>query len=257
MRRTSARIQASVRGPALCVVAAGAVALLSGCGDLTDQGENVVNGKQLFVARCGACHVLQRAGTQGVTGPNLDQAFTRARADGFGQSTFEGIVHRQIQIPAKNPQVDPKTGKELPLMPPNIVKGDDAEDVAAYVAQAAGKSGEDTGQLAAVGAATAKGTARAENGKLEIPADPGGALAYVFANAEAPPGALEVDSPNESSVDHNIAVEGGGVSEAGPVVNNGGVSTINVNVQAGEYQFFCTVPGHRAAGMEGTLTVKR
>jgi plastocyanin len=246
--------RSSVRGPALCVVAAGAVALLSACG-VTDQGENVVNGKQLFVARCGSCHVLERAATKGVTGPNLDQAFQRARADGFGESTFEGIVHRQIQVPAKNPQVDPKTGKVLPLMPANLVKGDDAEDVAAYVAQAAAKSGKDTGQLAQVGAATAEGTATAENGVLEIPADPGGALAYTFADAEAPPGQLEINSPNDSSVDHNIALEGNGVNEAGPVVRDGDVSTINVNVQQGEYQFFCTVTGHRAAGMEGTLTV--
>jgi plastocyanin len=232
------------------------MALLSACG-VTDQGENVVNGKQLFVERCGSCHVLQRAGTKGVTGPNLDQAFQRARADGFGESTFEGIVHRQIQIPAKNPQFDPETGERLPEMPANLVTGDDAEDVAAYVAQAAAKRGEDSGQLAQVGAATAEGTAQAENGVLEIPADPGGALAYTFADAEAPPGALEINSPNESSVDHNIALEGGGVNEVGPVVNNGGVSTINVNVQPGEYQFFCTVTGHRAAGMEGTLTVAR
>jgi uncharacterized cupredoxin-like copper-binding protein len=57
-------------------------------------------------------------------------------------------------------------------------------------------------------------------------------------------------------VDHNIALEGSGVNEVGPVVNNGGVSTINVDVRAGEYQFFCSVPGHREAGMEGTLTVE-
>src|SRR3954454_6981493 len=123
-----------VRGMALGAVAAGGVALLSGCGGLTDQGDDVVNGKQLFVAKCGACHVLGRAGTKGVTGPNLDQAFTRAREDGFGQSTFKGVVHRQIQQPARGPQVDPATGKTLPLMPANLVSGDDAEDVAAYVA---------------------------------------------------------------------------------------------------------------------------
>ena len=249
--------RSSVRGWALCAVAAGAVALLSGCGGITDQGDNVVNGKQLFVARCGSCHVLQRAGTKGVTGPNLDQAFARARADGFGESTFEGIVHKQIQIPAKNPQVDPKTGKVLPEMPANLVTGDDAEDVAAYVAQAVARRGEDTGQLAQVGAATAEGTAEAENGVLEIPADPGGALAYTFADAVAQPGALDVRSPNESSVPHNIALEGQGVNEVGEVVQNGGVSEISADVVQGEYQFFCTVTGHRAAGMEGTLNVER
>ncbi len=246
----------SVRGMALSAVAAGAVALLSGCG-LTDTGDNVVNGKQLFVARCGSCHVLERAGTKGVTGPSLDAAFARARGDGFGQSTFEGIVHRQIQQPARSPQVDPASGKVLPLMPAGLVKGDDAEDVAAYVASAAAKPGKDTGALAQVGATEAEGTAKAKNGTIEIPADPGGSLAYTFADAEAPPGSLEIDSPNESSVDHNIALEGNGVNEVGPVVADGGVSKINVDVEPGEYTFFCTVTGHRAAGMEGKLTVAR
>jgi plastocyanin len=241
---------------ALGAVAAGVIALLSGCG-VTDQGDNVVNGKQLFVAQCGSCHVLARAGTTGVTGPNLDEAFQQARKDGFGESTFQGMVHRQIEIPARNPQIDPATGKVLPLMPANLVTGDDAEDVAAYVAQAVAKGGEDTGQLAQVGAAQAEGTAEAENGELEIPADPGGALAYVFADAVAQPGPLRITSPNESSVPHNIALEGQGVNEVGEVVQNGGVSEISADVVQGEYQFYCSVTGHRAAGMEGTLTVER
>ena len=171
----------TVRGLALGVAAAGAMALLSGCGGLTKQGENTVNGKQLFVAKCGSCHVLNRAGTKGVTGPNLDAAFERARQDGFKDSTFEGMIHRQIGQPARNPQVDPVTGKTLPLMPANLVKGEDAADVAAYVASAVGKGGKDAGALAQVGAAQAKGTAKAKGGKLQIPADPGGALAYTFA----------------------------------------------------------------------------
>lgn len=248
-------VRRTVRGWALGASAIGVMALFAGCGGVTDRGDNVVNGKQLFVAECGSCHILNRAGTKGTTGPNLDQAFARAREDGFGDSTFEGIVHRQIGQPARRPQVDPETGKTA-SMPANLVTGDDARDVAAYVASAVAKGGKDQGALASIGAAEAKGTAKAKGGTLEIPADPGGALAYVFANAEAPPGQLKIDSPNESSVDHNIALEGGGVNEVGPVVKNGGVSTINVDVQTGEYAFFCTVTGHRAAGMEGTLTVK-
>src|SRR3954471_13075910 len=128
-----------VRGMALGAVAAGAIALLSGCGGLTDQGDDVVNGKQLFVAKCGSCHVLGRAGTKGVTGPNLDQAFARSREDGFGESTFKGVVHRQILQPNKFAQVDPATGKTLPLMPAKIVTGEDAKDIAAYVASAVSK----------------------------------------------------------------------------------------------------------------------
>src|SRR5688500_3747001 len=115
---------------ALGACAIGAAALFAGCGGLTDRGDNVVNGKQLFVSKCGSCHILNRAGTKGVTGPNLDQAFARARQDGLGSTTFQGIVHRQIEQPARRPQVDPATNKELPLMPANLVKGEDARDVA-------------------------------------------------------------------------------------------------------------------------------
>jgi plastocyanin len=140
-------------------------------------------------------------------------------------------------------------------MPAKLVTGDDAEDVAAYVASAAGKPGEDTGALAEVGGGP-EGTAEAENGVLEIPASETGALYYVFADATAPAGQLKIESPNDSSVDHDIAIEGNGVDEKGEVVSNGGVSEIDVDLEPGEYTFYCSVEGHRQGGMEGTLTVE-
>jgi mono/diheme cytochrome c family protein len=225
----------------------------AGC-NLADSGTNLVNGKEQFVAKCAACHVLERAGATGVVGPNLDEAFQRARKDGFGESTFEGLVHAQILHPAKNPQRDPDSNRTT-IMPANLVTGEDAEDVAAYVASAAGKPGEDTGALAEVGGGP-EGTAEAENGTLEIPASPSGALYFVFADATAPAGQLKIESPNESSVDHNIALEGGGVNEEGPVVKDGAVSDIDVDLEPGEYVFYCSVEGHREGGMEGTLTVE-
>ena len=232
-------------------VAAGA----SGC-ELTSSSTNLVNGKELFVQNCGSCHVLERAGATGVTGPNLDEAFHRARTDGFGESTFEGIVLAQIRNPNINASINPATGDPEAVMPADIVTGDDARDVAAYVAQAVSKSGEDPGRLAQVGAAEAEGTAEAENGTLEIPANPDGALAYTFADATAPAGQLTITSPNDAAVPHNIALEGGGVNEVGDVVQDGGVSEIAVDVEAGEYTFFCSVEGHRVGGMEGVLTVE-
>jgi mono/diheme cytochrome c family protein len=235
---------------------AGIVAAAAGVGgcNLADSGTNLVNGKEKFVEQCARCHVLARAGATGVTGPNLDEAFQRARQDGFGESTFEGLVHSQILNPAKNPQVDPRNRRRTE-MPAKLVTGEDAEDVAAYVASAAGKPGDDTGALAEVGGGP-EGTAEAENGVLEIPAAESGALYFVFADATAPAGQLTIESPNESAVDHNIAVEGNGVDEKGPVVKNGGVSDIEVDLDAGEYTFYCSVEGHREGGMEGTLTVE-
>ena len=126
----------------------------------------------------------------------------------------------------------------------------------AYVGSAAANPGKDTGRLAAAGAPTQQPLAKAEGGKLEIPADPNGALAYTFKDAEAPAGALTIDSLNASSTPHDISLEGNGVNDKGEVVQDGGTSTIDVDLKPGDYTFYCSVPGHRAGGMVGTLTVK-
>lgn len=227
---------------------------LSGC-QLKSGGEDLVNGKQQFVDNCAACHVLKRAGATGVAGPDLDAAFAQARADGLGESTFRGIVLEQIKHPNPHPQHDPKDPRQQTSMPANIVKGDDARDVAAYVAQAVAAEGDDPGRLASVGALRAEGTAEAQNGRLDIPVAESG-LAYRYADAEAPAGQLTVTSENPQSVPHDIAIEGNGVNEKGEVVTDGGTSEFSAELQSGEYTFFCSVPGHRQGGMEGTLTVR-
>ena len=129
----------TVLGP-LCAVA---IALpLGACGrDEPDLG----SGKAQFVAKCGSCHTLSRAGTAGTTGPDLDTAFQTALADGIDRDTVEGIVHRQIL----HPRVDS-------VMPAGLVKGQDANDVAAYVGYAASRKGQDEGALASAGLAQAK-----------------------------------------------------------------------------------------------------
>jgi plastocyanin len=252
------RIGLSGRRRALGVVLPAVLAAgIAGCGGLTDTGgDNLIAGKEAFVQKCGSCHTLARAGTTGVSGPNLDVAFRQSRRDGLKETTFEGVVYRQILEPARDKQVDPRTGRETLLMPANLVTGDAAQDVAAYVASAAAKPGKDTGVLGTIGVQRSDRTAQAENGELDIPADPGGGLAYTFANAEAEAGAVKIISKNDSSVDHNIAIQGQGVDEKGPVVKNGATSEVDVDLEAGEYTFYCSVPGHRQGGMEGKLTVK-
>jgi uncharacterized cupredoxin-like copper-binding protein len=246
-----------VQGTRAVLALAGCVALVAGatgCG-ATGGHDNLVNGKEQFVAKCGACHTLARAGSTGVNGPNLDEAFKRARLDGFGESTFAGIVHKQILFPSKLPQVDPATGKVLGLMPADLVTGTDAKDVAAYVAASAAAGGKESGRLAAVGAQP-KGTAKAEGGVLSIPVNEAGGTFYQFANAEAPAGQIKFESKNDQPIPHDIAVEGNGVDDKGEVVSNGGTSTFTADLEPGKYTFYCTVPGHRASGMEGPLTVK-
>lgn len=102
---------------------------------------NLVTGKQLFVEKCGACHTLSHANTTGSIGPNLDVAFRRDRADGIKSTSIQGLVNYQIEYPNQ----DPNSGA---VMPPRIVKGQQATDVAAYVGAVAALPGRDTGALA-------------------------------------------------------------------------------------------------------------
>ena len=236
--------------------AAGAFAFaLSAC-QVKDDGDDLVAGKEAFVSKCGSCHVLARAGTTGTQGPNLDEAFRVSIAEGFGRDTVEGIVRRQIDQPAKQPQLNPQTKERTVAMPANLVTGELAEDVAAYVAFAAARKGEDPGRLADLTAGKATEATEAKNGVLDMPANPDGQLIYAFASATAPPGPLRITSQHDSSVPHNIALEGGGLDEKGAVVQGGGTSEIQVDLQPGEYTFYCSVPGHREGGMAGVLTVK-
>ena len=233
------------------LVAGGALLAIAGGCSLAEKDSDLVAGKTMFVEKCGSCHELARAQTKGTQGPNLDRAFQQALASGMERSGIEGAVHEQILNPAR-------VSKDNPIyMPPKLVTGEDAKDVAAYVAEVVARGGEDTGLLADAGKPEGGGEpAVADNGVLTIEAT--AQLAYVTNKATAPPGALTIRSPNPSATPHNIAIEGpGGVNEEGEVVTDGGVSEVEASVRAGEYQFFCTVEGHREGGMEGTLTVER
>jgi plastocyanin len=224
----------SPRSSLLVVVLAGATALAaSGCG--SDSPPDVARGKELFTQRCGACHILQNANTRGVQGPNLDLAFKQSIADGIGRSTVANVVEEQINQPMGN------------QMPADLYKGEDARDVGAYVASAIGKPAEG-------GAGGPSGTAEADaKNVVSIPADASGQLAYQVKSATAKPGKVTLQSKNDASVPHNIAIKGDG---EGPVVQGGKVSEVSTNLKAGRYEFYCSVPGHEQAGMKGNLTVK-
>jgi plastocyanin len=228
---------------ALAAVALAAAAV--GCGHSSQP--NLENGKTLFIGKgtCGSCHALARAGTKGAQGPDLDDAFRNARTSGMTDATIEGVVRDQI-----------KNARRGSLMPRNLVKGDDAVDVAAYVGEVAAKPGKDTGALANVGGGGGAGPpAVAKAGLLTIPADPTGALAYVTSKASAPAGKITISMPNKAPIQHNIAIKGP-VTGQGPVVGSGGDSKFTATLKPGSYTFYCQVPGHEAGGMKGTLTVK-
>src|SRR5262245_49514437 len=188
-----------------------ALALISaGCSVKGADNPNLIAGKQQFVAKCGSCHALARANTKGIVGPDLDYAFKQSLAEGERRDTVRGVVETQVQIP--NPEG---------AMPKNLAGGATLRNIAAYVSQAVDRSGQDTGLLAtAVQAPGAGAPAVEKGGKLQIPASPSGQLAYLTNKASATAGALTIEMPNTSGVNHNIAIETGtgGASGSGPVL---------------------------------------
>jgi plastocyanin len=222
----------------------GLAALASGCG--REREPDLVNGKGLFVQKCGACHTLRRANTSGVQGPNLDRAFRAALEAGMTRHTVRGVVRKQIS--------DARRGS---LMPRNLVRGGDAQDVAAYVSLVVNRLGQDTGVLAQAGRPKVSSKpVQEKGGQLKIDADPSGALAFTASKAIAKAGGLTLLMANQASIQHDISVKGSGINKQGPRVSKGGTSKLAVSLKPGKYEFYCSVPGHEAGGMKGTLTVR-
>jgi plastocyanin len=228
----------------LLVPGAVLVVALGGC-SVKHPTTDVVNGKKLFVAHCGSCHTMSHAETSGTVGPNLDDAFRQDRTDGVKSTSIQGLVSYWIENP--NTQG---------VMPARLVTGQDAQDVAAYVAHVAAVPGKDQGELGTAVESVSQKPVTAKNGKLQIDADPNGQLKFLASKASATSGHLTINMLNKSSVPHDIAIRGGGVSEVGKVVSNGGTSTVSTSLKPGTYTFYCSVDGHEAAGMKGTLTIK-
>jgi mono/diheme cytochrome c family protein len=191
---------------------AAAALLAAGCGyggaaNAGGQQPDTHSGQQLFTQACGSCHALSAAGTSGTLGPNLDNAFAADVQEGYPQSVIENVVLDQIRL-GSGPIATYTTvenGKGLTPqtpMPANIVKGQDAIDVAAYVASVAGQGGFTTGggfaSLGTDGAAIFKGAGCA------------GCHTLAAAGAKGTTGPnLDQLKPTTAVVAHQVIVGGG------------------------------------------------
>lgn len=148
-----------------------------------------------------------------------------------------------------------------------------AAATAALLAGCGSSNSTTTGTTASTGAASAPSTtsstsssaasstpapAPSGSGKpLSLAANAKGEFKYEPSSLTAKAGSVSIDFTNASPLEHDltIASSSGTVAGATPIFQ-GGSKTLTVSLKAGTYKFYCTVPGHRAAGMEGTLTVR-
>jgi plastocyanin len=90
---------------------------------------------------------------------------------------------------------------------------------------------------------------------LKLAANPAGQLAFDTKQLSAKAGKVTIDFSNSSPIEHDVAIAQGSTIAGQTPIFTGGSKTLTVTLKPGSYTFFCTVPGHRQAGMEGTLTV--
>jgi plastocyanin len=92
---------------------------------------------------------------------------------------------------------------------------------------------------------------------VDISTPSGSDLAYDQQDVSAKAGTVTIDFDNRQAQQHDVKVEdSSGVEVGGTELISSNTATATVDVQPGTYTFFCSVPGHRESGMEGTLTVK-
>jgi mono/diheme cytochrome c family protein len=179
----------------------------AGCGAVGRVGQgDPAHGKQLFLAAtskgsCASCHTLADAKSTGTLGPNLDDAFSSDKAQGFSEQTMADIVRGQIAYP------------EEP-MPADIYRGQDARDIALYVAKCSGVSA--CGVIAETAApptttGTTTTTASKPDGKaIFASAGCGSCHTLKAAGSSGNVGPnLDQLKPSKSTVAHQVEVGGG------------------------------------------------
>ena len=284
----------------LMMIAAIAVAgVAAGCGTEKVQVAQTnpnFTGAELFSQRCSGCHTLAAAATHG--------SATNARSAEFvAGPNFNVRCERPVDrvlYAIKN------GGFSGAIMPQNVVVGQQAIDVAKFVATYAGGQAKSApgvptchqqpiGTIPALnatattpssnttpGATTTTATTPAPTSTTTTPAptsttttpaptksaggaassitqsaDPTGQLKFTKSSLTAKAGKVTVDFTNKSPVPHDMVIQQG---TSGSVVGqtpvfSGGTKNFTVNLKPGKYTFYCSVPGHRQAGMQGTLTV--
>jgi plastocyanin len=159
-----------------------------------------------------------------------------------GAATF-AVLHAQDEEHEKGAELE-KAGKEFEAEGNDDAAGEPAPK-AGEAAEGGGKEEEEPAGAAASG----------PGGTLALAADPTD-IAYDTDSLSSKPGKVTIDFDNPSALEHDVAIEENGKEIAGSELIAESKTSVSTELAPGTYTFYCTVPGHREAGMEGTLTVK-
>jgi mono/diheme cytochrome c family protein len=181
---------------------------LAGCGTGgLAESSGSGNGQELFQQKCGRCHTLADAGTRGVIGPNLDNAFAGAREDGFEESSIREVVYGQVRYPT-GVMPEPDAPEMFPPSEYTDTERDEAlEAVANYVASVAGKP-----TAAAPGGTTGGGTGGASDPQALFTANCGSCHTLAAAGTQGQIGpSLDESELDVAAIAQQITNGGGGM----------------------------------------------
>lgn len=135
--------------------------------------------------------------------------------------------------------------------------GSSSSNSTSSAASAPATTATTTTTTSSTGASTTPSTSTTGGSKLALSAAPGGQLEYNTKTLTANAGKVTIDFTNMSPLGHNVTIENSAGKTLGATPTfQGGTKTLSLDLKPGTYKFFCSVPGHREAGMEGTLIVK-
>jgi plastocyanin len=133
--------------------------------------------------------------------------------------------------------------------------GDDDDDNGG-ASSGNGKSAEKKSAADGGGGASDSGAGGGKAQTLKLSADPGGALKFDKSSLTAKAGKLTIVLDNPSSLPHAVEIEGNGVEKSSSTIGMDETTKVTATVKAGEYEYYCPVDGHKAGGMDGTVTVQ-
>jgi len=205
------------------------------------EGAGASPGAQIFTSNgCGGCHILAAAGSTGETGPNLDEFLA---PDDTTEAVEEMIVDPNSELAeGYPPNVMPKNYGQM-LSKPEV------HQLAEYLV--ATTPAKPNPKPKGTSAAAAKGAVEA----LHLAASTT-ALAFDTKELTSKAGKVTIEFENPAAIEHDVAIEQKGKEIAKTELITEGKTSVRTELKPGTYTFLCTVPGHAAAGMEGTLTVK-